>query len=63
VNVCAAVDTRAGIVFGPGAPRKRPQECITLLEQVDAAIGPHLKTIHLVCDKVSTHHGQAVRQW
>jgi len=30
---------------------------------LDAEIVPHIKTIHLVCDNVSTHHGKEVRQW
>jgi hypothetical protein len=34
-----------------------------LLEQVDAALVPPIKPIHLVCDHVSPHHGQEVRQW
>jgi transposase len=63
VNLLAAFDPRAGIVCGPGSPRKRPQEFITVLDQLDAEIVPHLKTIHLVCDHVSTHHGTEVRQW
>jgi hypothetical protein len=63
LNVVAAFDTRSGSVFGPCSPRKRPQECSTVLEQLDAAIVPPIKTIHRVCDHVSTHHGTAVRQW
>jgi transposase len=27
------------------------------------AMAPHITTIHLVCDKVSTHHGKDVRKW
>jgi hypothetical protein len=63
LHVLAAVDTRSGIVLGPCYPRKRQQEFITFLEPWDAEIVPPLKTIHLVCDHVSTHHGQAVRPW
>jgi transposase len=63
LNLFAAFETRSGTVFGPCYPRKRQQEFITLLEQLDAAIGHHLKTIHLVCDKVSTHHGKEVCTW
>jgi hypothetical protein len=62
LNLFAAFDTRSGTVFGYCAPRKRQQEFITFLEQLDAAIGHHIKTIHLVCDNVSTHHGQEVRR-
>jgi transposase len=63
LNLLAAFDTRSGTVFGYGSPRKRQQEFITLLEQLDAAIGHHSKTIHLVCDNVSTHHGKEVCHW
>ena len=63
LNVFATFDTRSGIVFGQCYPRKRQQEFITFLEQLDAEIVPHIKTIHLVCDNVSTHHGKEVRQW
>jgi hypothetical protein len=63
LNVFAALDTRSGTVCGPCSPRKRQQEFMAFLEQLDAEIAPHLKTIHLVCDNVRTHRGQEVRQW
>ena len=63
LNLFAAFDTRSGTVFGRCYPRKRQQEFITFLEQLDAEIDRHINTIHLVCDNVSTHHGKAVRQW
>jgi hypothetical protein len=63
LNVLAAFDTRSGTVFGPCYPRKRQQECITFLEQLDGELGHHIKTIHLVCDHVSTHPGKAVCTW
>jgi hypothetical protein len=47
-------DTRGGA---------RQQACITFLEQLDREMAQQIKTIHLVCDHVSTHHGQAVRKW
>lgn len=34
-----------------------------MLAQVDVEMDEHITTIHLVCDHVSTHHGQAGRQW
>jgi transposase len=63
LNLCAAFDTRSGTVFGQCDPRKRQQEFITLLEQLDVEIDPSIETIHLVCDNVRTHHGQEVRTW
>jgi hypothetical protein len=63
LNLFAAFDTRSGQVFGHCDPRKRQQEFMTFLAQLDMEIEPHLKTIHLVCDNVSTHHGKDVRTW
>jgi transposase len=33
------------------------------LAQLDREIEPHIQTIHIVGDQVSTHHGTAVRTW
>ena len=33
------------------------------LEAVDVEVAERIRTIHLVCEYVSTHHGQEVRQW
>jgi transposase len=63
LNLFAAFDTRSGTVFGQCYPRKRQQEFITFLEQLDAEIDHHINTIHLVCDNVSTHHGKEVLHW
>jgi transposase len=62
-NLFAAFDTRSGKVFGQCYPRKRQLEFMAFLEQLDAALDQHVKTIHLVCDNVSTHHGKEVRKW
>jgi transposase len=63
LHLCAAFDTRAGQVCGQCDQRKRQQECMAFLEQLDTAIEPHIKTMHLVCDNVRTHHGKDVRTW
>jgi transposase len=63
LNWFAAVETRSGTVDGQCSPRQRQQECIAFLAPWDAAIDQPIKTIHLVCDHVSTHHGKEVRQW
>jgi transposase len=63
LNLFAAFDTRSGRVYGYCAERKRQQEFIAFLEQLDREMAPHITTIHVVCDNVSTHHGQEVRQW
>jgi len=63
LNLVAAFETRSGTVDGQGSPRQRQQECIAFLAQWDVAIAQPIKTIHLVCDHVSTHPGKEVRQW
>ena len=63
VHLFAAFDTRSGTVYGQCYPRKRQQECITFLEQLDREIAADITTIHLGCDNVSTHHGREVGKW
>jgi DDE superfamily endonuclease len=63
LNLFAAFDTRSGKVYGRCYDRKRQQEFIAVLEAVDVEVAEHIRTIHLVCDNVRTHHGQEVRTW
>lgn len=63
LNLVAAFDTRSGKVYGQCYDRKRQQECIAFLEQLDQEIEEPIKMIHVVCDNGSTHHGQEVRKW
>jgi transposase len=63
LNLFAAFDTRSGQIYGQCHERKRQQEFITFLEQLDREIDEHIRTIHLVCDNVSTHHGKEARKW
>jgi transposase len=63
LNLFAAFDTRSGTVYGQCHPRKRQQEFIAFLEQLDREIAADITTIHLVCDNVSTHHGREVCKW
>ena len=63
LNLFAAFDTRSGQVYGQCYERKRQQECIAFLEHVDREIAGHIRTIHLVCDNVSAHHGKEVTRW
>jgi transposase len=50
-------------VYGHCYERKRQQEFIAFLEALDQEIAAHIRTIHLVCDNVSTHHGKEVTRW
>jgi transposase len=63
LKLFAASDTRSGKVYGHCAERKRQQEFIAFPEQLDQEIEPSIRTVHLLCDHVSTHHGQEVRKW
>jgi hypothetical protein len=63
LTLFAAFDTRAGPVYGPCDARKRQQECIACLDALDREMAAPIRTIHLGCDHVSTHHGQEVTRW
>jgi DDE superfamily endonuclease len=63
LHLVAAFDTRSGRVYGQGYARKRQQACIAFLEYLDQEIAGHIRTLHLVCDHVSTPHGKEVTRW
>ena len=63
LNLFAAFDTQSGKVYGHCDERQRQRECMAFLEAVDIAVDERIRTIHLVCDHVSPHHGKEVRQW
>lgn len=63
LTLCAAFATRSGQVYGQCDERKRQQACIAFLDALDQEIAAHIRTIHLVCDNVSTQHGQEVTRW
>src|SRR5919198_1430674 len=63
LNLFAAFDTRSGQVSGHCYDRKRQREFIDFLEVLDREIEEQIRTIHLVCDNVSTHHGKEVHTW
>jgi transposase len=63
LNRVVAFDTRSGKVFGHCDARKRQQEFIAFLEQLEREIAEHIRTIHRVCDNTRTHHGKEARRW
>jgi hypothetical protein len=63
LKLLAACDTRSGQVYGHGYERKRQQACMALLDAFDQEIAAHIRTIPLVGDHVSTHHGTEVTRW
>lgn len=60
LNRLAAFATRSGQVYGHCYARKRQQEGLAFLEALDREIAAPIRTIHLVCDHVSTPHGKEV---
>jgi transposase len=63
LKLFAAFDTRSGQVYGQCDDRKRQKEFMAFLEHLDREIAEPIRTIHLVCDHVSTHHGKEVTKW
>lgn len=63
LQLFAAFNLRTGEVVGILRRRKRQVEFLELLEAIEAKSPAHVKTIHLVCDNVSVHHGKQVRAW
>jgi transposase len=63
LHLFAACDTRTGHVYGQCYSRKRQCECMAFLESLEGEMPRTIKTIHIVCDHVSTHHGKEVRAW
>jgi transposase len=63
LNLFAAFDTRSGKVYARTADRKRQQEFIEFLEQLDREIPASVTTVHLVMDNLRMHTGKQVRDW
>jgi transposase len=63
LNLFAAFDPRTGQVYGPCDDRTRQAEFLAFLEHLNREIEEPIKTIHLICDNVSTHHGREVAKW
>jgi transposase len=56
-------DTRTGKVYAHTELRKRQQEFIALLIQLDQEIPPSIRHIFLVLDNLSVHKGKQVQAW
>jgi transposase len=63
LNLFAAFDTRTGKVYAMTAERKRQEEFIAFLEQLDRAFGPEVTAIHVVLDNLRMHKGKKVQAW
>jgi transposase len=63
LNLFAAFDTRTGKVYGMTAERKRQEEFIAFLEQLDRAFPAEITAIHVVLDNLRMHKGKQVQAW
>ncbi len=63
LNLFAAFDTRTGQVYAHTAERKRQQEFLEFLEQLDREIPAEITKIHLVMDNLRMHTGKQVQAW
>jgi transposase len=63
LNLFAAFDTRTGKTYGMTAERKRQEEFIAFLEQLDREFGPEITVIQLVLDNLRMHKGKKVQAW
>jgi len=63
LNLFAAFDTRTGKVYGMTADRKRQEEFIAFLEQLNREFGSAITAIHVVLDNLRMHKGKKVQAW
>lgn len=63
LNLFAAFNTRSGEVLANTFGRKRQEEFIEFLEQIETTTPEKIRKIHLVLDNVSVHKGKRVRKW
>ena len=63
LHLFAAVDTRTGRVLAECFARRSQNEYLVLLEDLDRATPPAIRTIHLLADNGSIHHGHQARRW
>ncbi len=63
LQLFAAFDVRSGEVIGILRRRKRQDEFIELLQELDRTTPARITLIHLLCDNLSVHHGKKVRAW
>lgn len=63
LHLLAAFNIGTGEAVGIMRKRKRQLEFIELLEVLEAKVRNSIRTIHLICDNVSMHHGKGVRAW
>ena len=63
LQLFAAFDTRSGEVIGVCRQRKRQEDFIELLTEIERQTPPSVTLIHIVCDNLSVHLGKRVQAW
>jgi len=63
LQLFAAFDTRSGKVIGVCRPRKRQEDFIELLTEIDRQTPLSITVIHIVCDNLRVHTGKKVQAW
>lgn len=63
IQLLAAFDTRTGTVIGVCRQRKRQEDFIALLEEIDRQTPASITVLHIVCDNLQMHRGKKVREW
>lgn len=63
LHLFAAFDTRTGKVYARTERRKRQEEFIALLAQLDREIPSSVRRVSLVLDNLSVHKGKQVQTW
>lgn len=63
LQLLGAFDTRSGTVIGVCRKRKRQEDFVALLNQIDGQTPEVVTHIHIVCDNLRMHKGKKVRAW
>lgn len=63
LQLLGAFDTRSGTVIGVCRKKKRQEDFIALLDEIDRQTPESVTHIHIVCDNLRMHKGKKVRAW
>ena len=63
LQLFGALDIRSGNVIGVCRPRKRQEDFIALLAEIERQTPPSITLIHIVCDNLRMHSGKKVLAW
>jgi hypothetical protein len=63
LNLLAGFDIQTGQVIGLARRRKRQDEFIELLEEIEHDTSPDVQIIYLICDNLKMHSGKKVQAW